>query len=167
MSTAVGLDKYYNDILTKVYANQDLCKYLYYDVLNPLAQSTIADTTILKKDKTNQRIFVTPFNIETTDKVKSTLHIMVDEFQLDKTNLYFEDMTIDFVICSNVRIWELNDNSGEIKLRVNGIWNELNETFRRSRTVGMGKNVFQYGKIQRFNDYFWGYIMSMSAKDMY
>jgi hypothetical protein len=167
MATATGLDKYYNDILTKIYANQNLCKYLYYDVANPLAQPNITNTSVLKTNKTNQRIFVTPFSFDTTDKVKSTLHVMINDFEIDRTNYYFEDMSIDFIICVNVRIWELNDGTGEIKIRANGIWEELNNTFGKQRTVGVGKNVFKYGKIQKFNDFFWGYIYCLSGKDMY
>jgi len=69
----VGIDKYLNDILDKIYANQNLCKYLFYDDPNPLSHTDIVDTTILKRDKQNQRIFVTPFIIEKTDKAKYIL----------------------------------------------------------------------------------------------
>ena len=162
---ATGIDKYLNDILAKIYANQNLCKYLYYDVRNPLAQSTISDTSILKTNKQNQKIFVTPFTVDTTDRTKTTLTIMVDKFTIDEKNNYYEDMSIDFIIACNVRLWELDDNSGEVKLRVNGIWEELNNTFKRESTVGLGKNHFDYGKIQKFNDYFWGYIYCLKAKD--
>jgi len=75
-------------------------------------------------------------------------------------------MSIDFIICCNVRIWELNDGSNDVKLRVNGIWDELSHTFKRQMTVGMGKNHFDYGKVQRFNDYFWGYTYCLSAKSL-
>ena len=162
---AEGIDKYINDILAKIYANQNLCKYLYYDVRNPLAQADIADTTVLKDNKTNQKIFVTPFTIDNTDRTKTTLTIMVDNFYLDEKTKYYEDMKIDFVIACNVRLWELDDNSGEVKLRVNGIWQELNNTFKRKSTVGLGKNHFNYGKLQKFNDYFWGYTYCLTAKD--
>ena len=162
---AEGLDRYLNDILSKIYSNQNLCKYLYYDVRNPLAQSDIADTSRLKKDKTNQKIFVTPFTVDITDRTKTTLHILIDDFKADEKNNYYEDMNIDFIIACNVRLWELEDGSGEIKLRVNGIWEELNKTFKRKSTIGLGKNHFKYGRIQKFNDYFWGYTYCLSAKD--
>jgi hypothetical protein len=46
-----SIDKYLNDILAKIYLNQNLCKYLYYDVKNPLAEPEITDTTIIKTNK--------------------------------------------------------------------------------------------------------------------
>lgn len=162
---AVGIDKYINDILSKIYANQNLCKYLYYDTRNPLAQPDIVDTKILKTNKENQRIFITPFTIDVTDITKTTLTIMIDNFHIDEQNNYYDDISVDFIIACNVRIWELDDGSGEVKLRVNGIWDELNHTFKRKSTVGIGKNNFKKGKIQRFNDCFWGYLYSLEAKD--
>jgi len=160
----VGMDKYLNDILDKIYANQNLCKYLLYDDANPLSHADISDTSVLRTDKKNQRIFVTPFSVDTTDKVKSTLHIMLNNFEIDDKNMFYEDMNIDFIICCNVRIWELNDGSGDVKIRCNGIWTELCNSFKRQMTVGVGKNHFDYGKVQRYNDFFWGYLFSLSAK---
>jgi hypothetical protein len=162
---AEGIDKYLNDILTKIYANQNLCKYLFYDVRNPLAQATIANTKVLKDDKDNQKIFITPFTVDVTDKTKTTLTIMINDFQLDSDTKYYEDMTVEFIIACNVRLWELDDGSNEVKLRVNGIWDELSKTFKRKATVGIGKNNFKSGRLQKFNDYFWGYSYCLEAKD--
>jgi len=162
---AEGLDKYLNDILSKIYDNQNLCKYLYYDNRDPLSRPDIADTSILKTNKTNQKIFVTPFSVDTTDRTKTTLTIMFDKFYIDGSNTYYEDLSIDFVIACNVRLWELDDGSDEVKLRVNGIWQELNNTFKRQGTVGLGKNHFSYAKLEKYNEYFWGYTYCLKAKD--
>ena len=162
---ATGIDKYLNDILNKIYANQDLCKLLYYDKKNPLAEADIIDTTILRTDKNNQKIFVSPFTIDNSDVVKSTLTIQVNNFSLGKTNIYFKNMDIDFIVVCNVNIWELDDGSGEVKIRVNAIWEELNKIFNRQKTVGLGINNFNYGKITQFNQYFWGYVYSLRAID--
>jgi hypothetical protein len=72
---------------------------------------------------------------------------------------------LDFIIACNVRLWGLDDGSNEIRLRVNGIWDELNNTFKRQSTVGIGKNNFKYGRIQKWNDNFWGYSYCLEAKD--
>lgn len=163
---ATGIDKYINDILTKIYANQNLCKLLYYDVDDPLSQADIVDTTVLRTNKENQRIFVTPFSIDTEDEVKSKLHIMINNFNIDEKNTFFEDLSIDFIICTNVRIWELNDGSNEVSIRVNKIWDELSLTFKRQNTVGMMKNHFDYGKVQKFSDWHWGYIYCLQATQL-
>ena len=163
---ATGIDKYINDILTKIYANQDLCKLLYYDDRNPLSQSDLADTSVLKTDKLNQRIYITPFSFETTDKTKSTLHIIVNNFELDENTKYFNDLEIDFVICINVRLWEIFDGSDETKTRLSLIVDELLNTFNRQQSKGIGKNHFQFGKIQKFNDWFWGMYLSFRLMEM-
>jgi hypothetical protein len=162
----VGIDKYLNDILAKIYDDQEICKLLLYDDVNPLSHADISDTTVLRTNKNNQRIFVTPFIIETADKVKTTLHIMLNDFGIDEKNMFYEDMTIDFIISCNVRIWELNDGSGDVKLRVNGIWDRLSHLFKRQNTVGVGKNHFMYGKVSKFSDYFWGYTYCLSSKNL-
>lgn len=159
------IDTYLTDIRTKILANQNLCKYIYYNSRNPLAQPDIADTkAVLCDDKRNRKIFFTPFSVDTTDETKTTLTVTVDRFKPDSST-YFEDMVIYFTIACNVRLWELNDGTEGIVLRPNGIWDELNKTFKRERTVGLGKNHFQSGYIQKFNDYFWGYNYCLTAKD--
>ena len=163
---AQGADIYLNEILTKIYANHNLCKLLYFDDRNPLSHSNLSDTTILKTDKLNQRLFISPFSIDTTDKTKSTLHIMINNFEFDTETKYYSDFEIDFIICINVRIWEIDDGSELVQTRLNLIIDELLKTFNRQRTIGMGKNHFQYGKIQKYSDYFWGMIISLRAIDL-
>lgn len=161
------LDKYLSDLRDKVLSNQKLCKYLYYDNRDPLSQPDITDTKeAIFSDKRRQRLFVTPFTVDVTDQTKTTLTIMLDNFSIDPKNNYYEDLSVYFVIACNVRLWELDDgDNGEIRLRVNGIWEELNNTFKIQGNIGLGKNYFSYGRIQKFNDYFWGYTYCLSAKD--
>lgn len=160
---ATGIDKYINDILTKIYANQNLCKLLYYDVDDPLSQSDIVDTTVLRTDKENQRIFVTPFSIDTEDEVKSKLHVMINNFSLDSKTKYYLDFDIDFIISINTQIWELTGENGEVKTRLSLIVHELLQTFNHKHTEGtMGDNHFENGKIQKFNDGFWGMIITLT-----
>jgi hypothetical protein len=90
---------------------------------------------------------------------------MINDFSLDEKNMYYDNMSVDFIIACNVRLWELDDGSNEVLLRVNGIWDELNNIFKRQATVGIGKNNFKYGRIQKWNDYFWGYTYCLEAKD--
>ncbi len=70
---AIGIDKYLNDIKTKILDNSNLCKLLYFDHENPLSESDISDTNILYTDTSNQRLFFTPFTIDSSDIIKSTL----------------------------------------------------------------------------------------------
>ena len=163
---ASNIDRYLNYLKNTVLSNQNLCKYLYYNDKNPLSQPDIVDTNAsLYLDKRNQKLFVTPFTFDVTDQTKTTLTIMIDNFRIDNKSNYYEDINVYFIIACNVRLWELDDGSGEVKLRVNGVWDELNRTFKRQYGVGLGKNHFQNGRIQKFNDYFWGYTWCLSATD--
>jgi hypothetical protein len=164
--SAVGIDKYLNDIRTKIYASTPLCKLLYHDTDNPLAGANLSpNNSIIYTDKENKKLFFTPFTLDNADVTKSTLTIFVDNFRLDKKNTYFKSMNIHFVIAVNNRIWELDDNSGELKLRPNLIIYYLNEIFNRQRTVGLGVNNFDRARIFYPNPYFSAYEYVLEAVD--
>jgi hypothetical protein len=163
---AEGINKYLNAIFAKIYSNQNLCKLLYYDSVNPLGQATISNPAILYTDKENKKLFATPFSLDNTDKRKTTLTVALDRINLDSNTKFFRDITVDFIICCHNKLWELNDGSGEIKLRPAEIWNELDRTFNRQTAGGVGKNNFDYGKIIYFNDSFSGYRVCFSGIDL-
>jgi hypothetical protein len=163
---AIGIDRYLNDIKDKVLANQSLCKLLYFNNENPLAESDIADTSILYTDKLNQKLFFTPFTDDRDSEAKSTLHIVISDFKLDTTSKYFKDISIDFIVMIHNDLWILDDGSGEIKLRSNAIWKELNDTFFEHRSA-MGKNLFEYSKMVRTKDnQYNGYVFCSTTTDI-
>lgn len=165
-SSECYLNIYLNDILQKIYASQDLCKLLYYDVSNPLEQADIIDTKILFTDKMNKRIFTTPFNLDIAEIQKTTLTICVYHSEIDNNNVFYKDIMIDFIIVSHVNLWELDtDNEYETNLRPNLIVNELSKLFNREYTVGIGKNHYASLKQYRPNQWYSGYILSYSGMD--
>ena len=158
-----AMDTYIQAIIDTIYTSQNLCKYLYYDQRNPIFLPDL-EPSVLMSGRMNQRIFVTPFNVETTDIAKTTLHILINNFELDQESKYYEHIDVDFIICMNTRLWELNDDSGNTKLRISGIIEELLLLFNRQRITGLlGKNFIDYGKIMKFNDYYWGYSLSFKS----
>lgn len=58
-------------ILREVLKNQNICKYLYYSVSNPLSQSNIVDTKSLMFNN----LFPYPFNPNINDKDITQLHV--------------------------------------------------------------------------------------------
>jgi hypothetical protein len=165
-TTIIHLDVYLNSILDKIYANQNICKYLYYDVENPLSYPDLADTSVLFTDEDNKKIFTTPFSIDNADIQKSTLTIVVSDANVVPDNVYFKDFKVEFYVISNVRIWELEASSTRYTaLRTNAIVHELSLLFCRTRTIGMGSNQFSY--IERFypNQWFAGYIYCVNGID--
>jgi hypothetical protein len=163
MANSLDLNKNINDILTKIYANQNLCKLLYYDHDNPLSQTDIADTTVLYTDTLNQRIIPKPFTPDITDERKSTLNIVLNNFKGENKQFY-TTVSVDFVIMSHINLWDISDGSGLVSIRPWLIMEEINKTFNRERTVGMGKNLFEHGRIVRPNEYFAGYIYSFESE---
>jgi hypothetical protein len=87
-----------DNIAEKLYSNQTLCKYLYYDETDPLAQANIPDTSILYTDKENQKILYRPFTTSLDDNRVSKLAIVIEDVTTDETS-YFKVMNLDCVIC--------------------------------------------------------------------
>jgi hypothetical protein len=58
-----------------------------------------------------------------------------------------------------------DDDDGNIVTRLSSIVNELFLTFNRQQSVGLGKHHFNLGKIQKFNDYFWGMMVSFKMME--
>jgi hypothetical protein len=163
---STGIDKYLNDIKVKILANNDLCRLLYYNDDNPLSMPNLPDTSILYRDKLNQKLFFTPFVDDSDSEAKSTLNVVVNNFKLDPATKYFKDISIDFIVMIHNNLWILDDGSGEIKLRANAIWKEINNTFFDHRTA-MGKNLFDYCKMVRTKDGLYsGYVFCSTATDL-
>lgn len=163
---ASGIDRYLNEIKTQLLNNDTLCKFLYYDNRNPLASPDLLDNSIILTDKLNQKLFFTPYSEDTDLKAKSTINIVVDEFKLDSKTKYYKDLKIEFIIMVHHDIWLLDDGSGEIKLRPNAIWYEINNMFDKSRT-GIGTDTFEHSNLIRSKSgYYSGYRYCLKTKDI-
>lgn len=158
------LDKNMNDVFEKIYDNQNLCKYLYYDSDNPLTEADIIDTKILYTDKLNQKLFPYFFTPDVTEEFKSTLHICFRDFTLS-SNTLFKPSKIDFIVVCHKYLWQLDVGDDEVHLRPFAILNELDKTFNRQRTLGLGKNNFQGLKPMQFNTNFFGYVYTLEWVD--
>ena len=81
--------------MDKIYTSQNLCKYLYYDVKNPLSYADFSYTSILFTDADNKKIFTTPFSIDNADTQKSTLTINVSYSRVVPDNVYFKNVKVE------------------------------------------------------------------------
>jgi hypothetical protein len=111
-----SMNKYINAIATKIYDNQTLCKYLYYDNYDPLAQADIADTTILYTDYDNQKLLFKPFVVSLEDYRMSRMSIVIDDIGHDRTN-FFKVLNFDCVVVCHNDLWNVNVNEGDIGIR--------------------------------------------------
>lgn len=157
-------NEYLNAVLTKIYANNNLCKLLIYDVPNPLSQPNLPDNTILYTDKLNRRIFTTPFNLDQADVQKTTLTINIFDSKPNYNN-YTRDTTIEFIILSHYALWELDTTPGYANNRPNLIIDELIDTFYHTGTVGMDINNLRSLNAIQPNQYYGGFVLRLSSKD--
>lgn len=157
MSTRLySVNKYMDTIATKLYGNQTLCKYLYYDEANPLSQPDIADTTILYTDEENQKILFNPF-ISTLDDLRaSRLAVVIEEVSTD-SRAYFKLINLDFIICCHNELWKVTIDDGTVGVRPLLIWDELDSLFVRYTSKGIGSDTFSYSNLIYFNEKFSGY----------
>jgi hypothetical protein len=165
MSDIIYLDSYVNQVLTKIYGSQNLCKYLYYDVSNPLDYPTISDTKELFDDIDNKRIYTTPFNLDVLNIQKTSLTINFLDSNLDNGNIFYKDIKLKFAILIPYHLWELSAESGVSNTRISGILHELLELFNRKSTVGIGSNLFTRVSGLYPNQQVGGIILEMWGKD--
>ncbi len=132
-----------NKILEKLVSSQDLCKYLYYDSDNPIAESDIDDpsSSLLYK-----KIFPYPTSTEifkdADGKViaKSVINVLFDDFRMGSQNTKFKYGKLIFVILCHTSLWRLQATG---QLRPYCILNEIDEMFSEQRVIGIGKGEFE------------------------
>lgn len=163
---ANGMDNYLNAIKTYLLSNDDLCKLLYYDNRNPLSSEDLDDNSVLFTNKLNQRLMFTPYVENVDGNVSSTLNVVINEFKLDAKTKYYKEIKIEFIIMVHHDIWLLDDGSGDIKLRPNAIWNEINDMFATHKTA-MGVDEFEHSNLIRSkNSCYSGYRYCIKTKDI-
>lgn len=134
-------------------SSQDLCKYLYYDITEPLTQPDFDDTSILLLD----RIYPIPIVPTTIDSAKSLITIVQDDFSLAKTNTAFKTSKIIFNVLCHIDLWMM---TGTGKIRPYSILNEIDKLFNEQRVLGIGKLKFSNGRWITVSEKWQGYQIS-------
>lgn len=154
-------NQYLNSFAQNVFANQTLCKLLYYDYTNPLDQADIADTTILYTDYENQRILFSPFTLNVDDSRITKLAVLLNDITVDRID-YFREVSIDCIIACHNDLWDLN-STNYVSSRPIAIWDELEIIFNSQYTSGVGKDRTSIGNLIYFNDNFSGYRITYNG----
>jgi hypothetical protein len=116
MSRKYSANKYITAIANKIYANQNLCKYLYYDQTNPLSQADISNTEILYTDYENQRLMFNPFTTNIDDNRMSKLCILLNNIDTDRTG-FFKEISLDCIIACHNELWTVDVSDQDIGVR--------------------------------------------------
>lgn len=154
----VNLNDYANTIIDIILADQDLCKYLYYDDDNPLALADISDTTVLSdKNNPDRRIFAIPFNSDVHSQQKTTLHIEIEHPDNSGNDTYYKKVNIGFILLCHYHLWELYTADGSVSLRPNLIVSKLVELFHKEKSIGVGHAHLASQKPIYLNDEVAGY----------
>lgn len=91
-------------ILNQIIQNQNIAKYLYYDVTNPLEQPDIADTSVLNFNK----VFPYPFDPELTTEDCSQIRVFYWDGAIKRV---IEETKVMFDIIVAKKLWLINDNN--------------------------------------------------------
>lgn len=153
------LDKDMTIILTNMFSNQNLCKYLTVNTGDPLASADIADTTTLLMNN----IFPTPIApLPETGQI-SLINIVLDDMSMDRNTIAIKSSKIQFKIVCHIGLWQI---PGTGATRPFKILNELDKTFNSQRLVGIGRTLFDSCRWMPINDRFQGYILSYKIDNL-
>lgn len=124
-------------LLTTLLQNQNICKYLYYNTNNPLAEEDIADTSTLMF----KNFLPTPFDPEIVTDDTSTLRVFYLRGDFTKEYPVGVETKVFFDIVVNKQNWLIND--GTPKVRPYEIMSEI-VNLLDDQTIGtLGKLHFQ------------------------
>ena len=130
-------------------ADQDLCKYLYYNADDPLSEATIADTTILIM----KNIFPLPKMPDAQEEKKAFLNYYVYNAE-PWPNSGFRKLFLSFDVICHLDLWLIKDG-----IRPYSILNRIDNMFNNKHIAELSsKNVFWDGlQVTKYSDKFYGY----------
>ena len=120
-------------IMTRLQANQNLLKYLYYTDKDPLSNSNLTEQQI-KEEIFEKLIKVTP-RVGPKDTAKSIVSIRVVRADKDSTNNEFRNVLIQIEIFVPLTQWIIKGT----QLRPFGILGEIQKSLDNKEINGLGK----------------------------
>lgn len=152
-----------NLILLEMVKNQNLCKLVYYDDVNPLSQSNIINTVnLIKKTEDNPMAhFFRQPKIPTVDDVGSFIVVSLDNFKMSRSNPLSQYYNLNFIILVHKDCWLID--GGE---RIFFIRNELDNSFDRKYLNGIGEVEFNVAdRFSLGNGDFYGFRVQYTNYD--
>ena len=133
-----------------------MCKLLNYNTYTPLSESAVTDNVSLLFDK----IYPFPFTPDITSDASCILNVMFDEFELGRTNPYFKNNQLSFVVLCHNDLWRIENN-----LRPFSVLNEIDTLFNKQNGFGVGKMEFDRGNLIWANSKYSGYKVTYTLCD--
>ena len=156
MSRFNELNNHLMSVLLKLIENHDLCKLINYNTYTPLSENNIDDTTTLLFDK----IYPYPFTPNVDEEARTVINVLFDEFELGKTNPYFKNTQLTFIVLCHNSIWRIDG-----MLRPFAILSKIDELFNQQYGYGLGKMEFSHGNLLWANAQYSGYRVTYNLCD--
>ncbi|GFN32598.1 hypothetical protein [Paenibacillus xylaniclasticus] len=152
------MNEYINSILTWLTDNQNLCKLIYYNDINPLRKPDLNDEDRI--ELTLDKILPLP-KIPSDRLVNENSYLLVYLDNIEKGgNIYFKDSLLCFDIICNLNLWRMVG-----RLRPYAIMHELDEMFNNKSTLGVGKTQFYRSRMVWYSKDFCGYSLQYRICD--
>jgi hypothetical protein len=164
MARNFSYNTYLETFASKIFQNQVLCKYLYYDQDDPQSQATISDTTILYTNQENQRIVFEPHVLNVDDNRFTRLSIMLNDVDIDSVDFYRNIEIVCLLVCHN-DLWKLVPTS-YVASRPLLILDELESMYNQELISGVGKEKTNSIQLIYFNNNFTGYKVSYKGLNL-
>ncbi len=152
------MNKYINETVLKLIANQNLCKLLKFNSNNPYAEIDIMDTGELIYSK----IFPYSHVPETDKEVGSYLCIILDRFRLTSNQaIKSGQLNIDIIVHND--LWRMN---GTGEMRPYAIMHEVDEALNGKIRVGIKDLTFSDCRHVRYNQSYSGFQLTYSIQSV-
>lgn len=143
-------------VLLKLVDSDNLCKLINYDTYTPLSETSMTDNTTLLFDK----IYPYPFTPNVDEEARTVINVLLDNFELGKTNTYFKNNQLSFVVICHKDLWRIDS-----MLRPFAILNEIDTLFNCQNGYGVGKTIFDNGHLLWINAQYSGYKVTYNLCD--
>jgi predicted methyltransferase len=130
------LDENLITMIDKVLENQSLCKYIFHDVDDPLAEADIPDTNVILFN----RIFPYPFDPGIASDDQTQLRIYYPEGQFNETAVEEIEVYFDIVVAKE-SLWLIN-RAGKKQIRPVRIMAEIVNMFNKKSIETIGQLEF-------------------------
>jgi hypothetical protein len=124
-------------IIDTVLLNQNLCKYIYYDVDDPLAEDDIPDT---QEALMLKRVLPFPYDPGITIDDQTQLRIYYPDGNINETAVESIDVHFDIVVAKET-LWLIN-MAGKKQIRPYRIMKEIVNTFNKKSIITLGQLEF-------------------------
>ena len=123
-------------ILERITSDQDLLKLIKYMDKDPLSHPDLTENEI--DELLNKNILITPKILDTTIDLNNYIVILLNDYEVDRTNDEFKQVSIQFNVICPIEKWIINQKN----LRPYMMMNRIDKLFNKKQLAGIGNLRF-------------------------